>query len=165
MGKKVIGAAGTYQHTAVWTEAGELFTFGDGGNGRLAMGHGGEHNELAPRLVEALAGKKVIGASAGQHHTAAWTDEGELFTFAYGVNGKLGHAGWQSAQELSPRLVEALAEKNVVGAAVSYIYEHTVAWTGLGSASPLAMETLGSWATEGHRMSLYRGWSGLRLST
>jgi len=33
-----------------------------------------------PIVVEALARKKVIGASAGANHTAAWTDTGELFT-------------------------------------------------------------------------------------
>jgi len=26
-----------------------------------------------PRLVEALAGKKVIGAAVGSYHTAVWT--------------------------------------------------------------------------------------------
>ena len=42
-----------------------------------------------PRLVEALAGKKVVGASAGEHHTAVWTDAGELFTFGKGNYGRL----------------------------------------------------------------------------
>jgi hypothetical protein len=37
-----------------------------------------------PRLVEALAGKKVVGAAAGFEHTAVWTEAGELFTFGYG---------------------------------------------------------------------------------
>ena len=62
-GKKVIGLAAGHLHTAVWTEAGELFTFGDGDHGQL--GHGGTQHELVPRLVGALAGKKVIGPSAG----------------------------------------------------------------------------------------------------
>ena len=65
--------------TAVCTEAGELFTFGKGQFGQL--GHGGTQDELVPRLVTALAGKKVVGASAGGNHTAVWTEEGQLFTF------------------------------------------------------------------------------------
>jgi len=80
-GKNVVGAAAGVKHTAVWTE-GELFTFGNGGYGRL--GHGGTQIELVPRLVEALAGKMVIGAAAGDYQTAAWTDAGELFTFEEG---------------------------------------------------------------------------------
>ena len=103
VGKKVIGAAAGEEHTAVWTEAGELFTFGNGYYGRL--GHGGTQDELVPRLVEALVGKMVIGAAAGNTHTVARTDEGELFTFGHGHDGKLGHGGTQN--ELVPRLVEA----------------------------------------------------------
>ena len=37
---------------AVWTEEGELFTFGNGNYG--VLGHGGTQNEYVPRLVEAL---------------------------------------------------------------------------------------------------------------
>jgi len=93
-GKKVVGAAVGYNHTAVWTAPGELFTFGDGGYGQL--GHGGPlvyQTELVPRLAEALAGKKVLGAAAGYFHTAAWTGAGELFTFGAGKDGKLGMEG------------------------------------------------------------------------
>ena len=52
VGKKVIDVAAGEDHTAVLTEAGEAFTFGAGYNAKL--GHGGEENELVPRLVEAL---------------------------------------------------------------------------------------------------------------
>jgi len=124
--KKVIGASAADTHTVVWTEAGELFTFGWGDSGKL--GHGGEQHESVPRLVEALAGKKVIGASAGYSHTVVWTDEGELFTFGDGKYGELGHGGQQN--EVVPRLVEALAGKKVVGAAAGVLY--TVVWTEAG---------------------------------
>jgi len=125
-GKKVIGASAGGGHTSAWTDAGELFTFGNGDNGQL--GHGGEEDESVPRLVEALAAKKVVGASAGILHTAAWTDEGELFTFGNGYYGELGHGGEES--ESVPRLVEALAAKKVVGASAGGL--HTAAWTDAG---------------------------------
>jgi len=38
-------------------------------------------SEQVPRLVEELAGKKVIGATVGSQYTAVWTESGELFTF------------------------------------------------------------------------------------
>jgi len=60
VGKKVIGATAGVSHTATRTEAGELFTFGHGGNERL--GHGGEEHELVPRL-------------GGTHLAAAAADE------------------------------------------------------------------------------------------
>jgi len=90
-------------NTVVCTDAGELFTFGYGEDGM--MGHGGTGDELVPRLVEALAGKAVVGVSAGDEHAAVWTDEGELFTFGFGSDGRLGHGGGQD--ELVPRLVES----------------------------------------------------------
>ena len=99
-GRATAGAS----HTAVWTEEGELFTFGYGVDGRL--GHGGEKKGRVPRLVEALAGKKVIGAASGRDHTAVWTEAGESFTFGIGRFGQLGHNMQQNG--LVPRLVEAL---------------------------------------------------------
>ena len=60
-----------------------VFTFGYGLCGKL--GHEEHQNEDVPRLVEALVGKKVVGASAGAGHTAAWTDAGEVFTIGNGV--------------------------------------------------------------------------------
>jgi hypothetical protein len=88
---------------AVWTEEGELFTFGYGGDGKL--GHGGYQNEPVPRLVEVLA---VVCASVPDEHTAVWTAAGEVFTFGDGHGGKLGHGGEQN--EPVPRLVGALAQ-------------------------------------------------------
>jgi alpha-tubulin suppressor-like RCC1 family protein len=126
VGKEVIGAAAGMAHTAVWTDAGELFTFGMGRNGRL--GHGGTQDEFVPRLVEALVGKKVIGAAAGDKHTAVWTEKGVLFTFGTGENGALGHGGNQS--ELVPRLVEALVGKKVIGAVAGG--GTTAVWTEAG---------------------------------
>jgi len=50
-----------------------LFTFGCGGSGKL--GHGGQQDELVPRLIEALAGKTVIGASSGRGDTVVPLDK------------------------------------------------------------------------------------------
>jgi len=75
-GNTVIGVTAG-GHTAVWTDAGELFTFGGGG----ALGHGeDEYCASVPKLVEALAGKKVVGASTSMYYTAVWTEVGELRT-------------------------------------------------------------------------------------
>jgi len=42
-GKKVISVAAGKVHTAVWTDGGDLFTFGYGSFG--VLGHGGEESE------------------------------------------------------------------------------------------------------------------------
>ena len=137
-GKKVIGAAAGANHMAVWTEAGELFTFGCGRWGKL--GHGrGENDWCVPKLVEVLAGKDVIGATAGDHHTAVWTEAGELFTFGCGVYGRLGHA--EEVNEPVPILVEALVGKDVVGATAGDT--HTAAWTEAGELFTFGHGNLG----------------------
>jgi RCC1 and BTB domain-containing protein len=59
-----------------------------------------------PRVVEALAGQKVVGASGGFGHTVVWTEGGEVYTFGCGENGKLGHG--DEGSELVPKEVGAL---------------------------------------------------------
>jgi len=102
-----------------------------------------------------MAGTKVIGAAAGKLHTAVWTEKGELLTFGKGYSGQMGHRGTQD--EHVPRLVEALAGKKVIGAAAGDQHK----WCGpmRRSSSPSGMEALGSWVTEGIRVSVCRGWS------
>jgi len=80
---------------------------------------------LGPRLVEALVGKTVIGAAGDL--AAAWTEASDLdlFTFGGGALGRLGHAGHED--EATPRLVEELSGKKVVG--VSADRYHTAVWT------------------------------------
>jgi len=120
---KVVGVSAGTDHTAVCTEASQVLTFGNGGYGRL--GHGTDDDEIVPRVVEALAGKAVIGVSAGHDHTAAWTVRGELYTWGFGL--ALGHDQGGVLNERTPRQVKALAAKKVVGAAAGY--NCTGAWT------------------------------------
>ena len=80
-------------------------------------GHGGEQKEWASRLVEALAGQKVVGAATGVLYTVVWTEAGELFTFGDGGFGRPANGGIQNEWVL--KLVAALAMKKVVGASAT----------------------------------------------
>ena len=75
-GKRVVQVAAGGSHTAVLTSDGEMLTFGRGGSGQL--GHGGTGDELVPRTVQALAGKRVVQI------VAAAGDRGSTF-----INGRL----------------------------------------------------------------------------
>jgi len=133
---KVLSVAAGGHITAICTVDG-LFTCGGGtdkvsGHGLgSGLGHGGgeDAQELSPRLVEALVGRKVVGVSAGGSHTAVWTEAGELFTFGRGDNGKLGHG---TQNESVPRLVEALVGKKVIDVAAGE--DHTAVLTEAGEA-------------------------------
>ena len=78
--------------------------------------------ELVPRVVEALAGKSVVGVSA------VWTAQGALFR--WGDSPGLRHGGPEN--ELTPGLVEGLAGTMVVGAAADIDCTASAAWTDAG---------------------------------
>ena len=86
--KRVEGLAGLVvaqiacgsRHTTVVTSQGALYSWGDKENG--VAGHGEvEGHQYTPRLVERLAGKRVVQLSACGFHTGCLTDALELYTW------------------------------------------------------------------------------------
>lgn len=129
VGRKATAVAAGGRFTAVVANAGELFTFGMGMCGEL--GHGTPDSEFAPRLVEGpLAGKTVAAVAAGFCHTVACSDDGEVFTCGYGMDGRLGHG--RRENELAFCRVEALVGTKIVLVAAGY--SHTVVCTSAGDA-------------------------------
>ncbi|KAE9006580.1 hypothetical protein PR003_g16815 [Phytophthora rubi] len=76
------------QHSLAITDAGELYTWGSGEDGRL--GHGDMRDRAVPRKVMSLLRESVVNASCGGAHTAVLTAKGTVFTFGRGRNGRLG---------------------------------------------------------------------------
>ena len=103
VGKKVVGAT-SQEVKAVWTEEGELFTFGVS----PWLGHGGKCSGLLPRRVEALAGEKVVGAAGSCTHTVVRTASGKAYVFGQGMFGQLGRGSLEN--EPLPKCVEMWAE-------------------------------------------------------
>ena len=54
-------------------------------------------------------GKRVKGVAAGEHHTVAWTEAGEMFAWGKGTDGQLGLGALQQEVRV-PRLVQALGQ-------------------------------------------------------
>jgi alpha-tubulin suppressor-like RCC1 family protein len=69
-------AAGT-NFTLVTTEAGAVFSFGEGKCGSL--GHSDTETRILPKRVEALDGVYVASVAAGGHHSLALTACGRVF--------------------------------------------------------------------------------------
>lgn len=68
-------------HTAVVTETGQVYTWGDGKNGEL--GHHHDPNlKQTPRLVENLNGVFVTYVACGGGHTVVLTDAGKHAVYA-----------------------------------------------------------------------------------
>jgi alpha-tubulin suppressor-like RCC1 family protein len=90
-GKRIVMVAAGDHHTVALSEAGHVFTWGNGEDGRL--GHGDEESQRAPRQVQAgrFGGEKVVFVAAGRCHTVAVTAGGRLYTWGSNERNQLGH--------------------------------------------------------------------------
>jgi alpha-tubulin suppressor-like RCC1 family protein len=77
-GLHVIAAQAGGSHSCALTSFYQIYTFGSGGNGRL--GHGNDRDQWVPTMVSALELYAVVSLAAGYAHTAALTDDGQIFT-------------------------------------------------------------------------------------
>jgi len=93
-------------HTACILEDGSIWTFGDGGYGRLGHGNNTEI-QLVPKKVESIS-LRVLQVSCGTSHTACILEDGTLWTFGYGRYGQLGH-GNNTENQLVPKKVESIS--------------------------------------------------------
>ncbi|KAL6078169.1 PH, RCC1 and FYVE domains-containing protein 1 [Balamuthia mandrillaris] len=88
--KKVTKVSVGELHTALLTDEGHLFTFGQGNYGQL--GHGNMESLKQPRRVRGSLDKHYcVEVSAGGHHTIVLTSGRELFSFGRGDSGQLGY--------------------------------------------------------------------------
>lgn len=94
-------ACGGY-HSAALTEDGRVLTWGRGGDGQL--GHGSWDNGRAPRVVEALAGLRVVYIACGSASTAAITDTGVLYCWGKNKDCQLGFRGKMDAENIPTQL-------------------------------------------------------------
>lgn len=101
-------------HCLALSEAGHVYSWGDGDDGML--GHGDDEGLYGyiPKLIEALQAVKVVGVSVGDTHSIAVTEGGEVYSWGHGGSGQLGH-GDTETQHI-PKRVEALQTIKVVSA-------------------------------------------------
>ncbi|KAM9306994.1 putative E3 ubiquitin-protein ligase HERC1 [Pholidichthys leucotaenia] len=118
--KKVSSSKGSDGHTLAITVEGEVFSWGDGEYGKL--GHGNSATQKYPKLIQGpLLGKVVVCVSAGYRHSAAVTNDGELYTWGEGDFGRLGQSDSQSRN--LPTLVKDISSVGQVACGSS----HTIA--------------------------------------
>eukprot|EP00937_MAST-01D_sp_MAST-1D-sp2_P006793 g6793.t1 len=113
-GARVARVACGRQQTVAVTEAGEVYSWGQGHEG--ALGHGVKTNESRPRLVEGLKGKRVVDVACGREFTLALTSAGELWSWGGNDYGQLGQ-GHSVRYQRAPLRVAALQQRVVAVAA------------------------------------------------
>ena len=78
-GTRVVAIASGDMHSMVLTDDGTVLSFGDGDGGQL--GHGDEETQRAPKVIEALRGRRVVAIAAGLYQSMVLTDNGEVLSF------------------------------------------------------------------------------------
>jgi RCC1 and BTB domain-containing protein len=97
----IIGVNAQDTITMCVTKAGEVYTWGNGWNGKL--GHGYErYYQKTPKRIEALIGMGVKQVACGFCPTTVFTEDGLVYTFGNGKYGQLGHGDRE--QKTSPML-------------------------------------------------------------
>lgn len=104
-------AAGLHHLLAV-TEKGQLYTWGEGRNGKL--GHGTWDSQPRPKRVDRLTeiGCHVVSVSGGIDISVALSACGEVFTWGWGCSGRLGHGGY--GDSMFPQRVKGLDGVRIV---------------------------------------------------
>ncbi len=115
---KIKAISATWVHSLVLSEAGEVYSFGAGGNGRLGLGD--EDNRNTPTKIEALAGVEVKAIAAGGTHSLVLSENGEVYSFGNGSDGRLGLGAADTNNKLTPVLVSGISQVKAITAGVNH---------------------------------------------
>ncbi|CAB0032033.1 unnamed protein product [Trichogramma brassicae] len=108
---KPIHIAGGSKTLFVVSQEGKLYACGEGTNGRLGLGDNNNVNEPKPIPFLSQYVIKKVAVHSGGKHALALTQDGKVFSWGEGEDGKLGHGNKTSIDK--PRLIEALKSKRV----------------------------------------------------
>ncbi|ELR24272.1 BTB/POZ domain containing protein [Acanthamoeba castellanii str. Neff] len=90
-GFKVVQIACGESHSVALTDAGTVYTWGNGLSGQL--GHCNESSVNRPQLVQACLGMKVLYIACGSYHTVALIDTGDVVVWGSNEESQLGIEG------------------------------------------------------------------------
>ncbi|KAK9747383.1 Regulator of chromosome condensation (RCC1) repeat [Popillia japonica] len=97
------------KHYLALTKDSEVYSWGNGDNGRL--GHGDNISKDDPTLIEALKDKDIIDVECGGTYSAAISANGALYTWGRGNYGRLGHGTSEDCS--TPTMVAALSDHHI----------------------------------------------------
>lgn len=108
---KPVHIAGGSKTLFVVSQEGKLYACGEGTNGRLGLGD--DSNVCEPKPIPFLSQYviKKVSVHSGGKHALALTQDGKVFSWGEGEDGKLGHGNSISLDK--PRLIESLKSKRI----------------------------------------------------
>ncbi|XP_015429351.1 PREDICTED: LOW QUALITY PROTEIN: E3 ubiquitin-protein ligase HERC2 [Dufourea novaeangliae] len=108
---KPVHIAGGSKTLFVVSQEGKLYACGEGTNGRLGLGDDSNVGEPKPIPFLSQYVIKKVAVHSGGKHALALTQDGKVFSWGEGEDGKLGHGNCLSLDK--PRLIEALKSKRI----------------------------------------------------
>ncbi|KAM3387115.1 hypothetical protein ACQJBY_010156 [Aegilops geniculata] len=114
-------------HCLAVTMAGEVLSWGRNQNGQLGLGT--TEDSLLPQTIQAFEGISVKMIAAGAEHTAAVTEDGEIYGWGWGRYGNLG-LGDRNDRFVPEKVSSAEGEKMVL---VACGWRHTITVSSSGS--------------------------------
>ncbi len=117
-------------HSGCLDASGNVYTWGSGKKGKLGHSidklHPDTKDQIFPKKVDFFNTRPAREIMCGGLHTAVLTQQGELFTFGCGSDGRLGHPECEGHRylykEAVPRKVEGFGPGRVVAATTSYYH-------------------------------------------
>ena len=110
----------------------DVFSWGSGANYQLGTGHTGLQTQ--PRRLETLAHTTVVEVAASKFHSMAVTADGQVYTWGWGLGGRLGHPEGklhsENGAEIFPRVVRRLGQRRIVSVAAAKHHSLAVTETG-----------------------------------
>lgn len=97
---------------------------------RGQLGHSCLEDESEPKLIEALAGIKILQIATGGWHSCALSEEGDLYTWGWNSNGQLGISEDNIAVQATPQVVTFDGDVDANVRRVGCGMRHTVALLG-----------------------------------
>jgi len=94
--KPVTAVAAGARHSLALDEAGDVWSWGSGADGRLGTGVS-TADAHAPVRIEGFGGRRIVAIDAGNAFSVAVDTEGDVWTWGRGVEGQLGNGGTTSA--------------------------------------------------------------------
>ena len=98
------------KHTLLLTQDGEVYSWGYNQYGQT--GHGPQGlAQWEPRIIKGLEGIKIVQVLAGEEHSLALSEHGEVYSWGRGTQGQLGHGDVKDVW--FPFLIKSLQGKAV----------------------------------------------------
>ncbi|KAG8071013.1 hypothetical protein GUJ93_ZPchr0006g45541 [Zizania palustris] len=126
-GVRITQIACADSHCLVVTAAGQVHSWGRNQNGQLGLGN--TEDSLLPQKIQAFQGVCVKTIAAGAEHTAAVTEDGDLYGWGWGRYGNLG-LGDRNDRSVPEKVSSVEGEKMVL---VACGWRHTMTVSASGS--------------------------------